>query len=125
MINKTNNAYKTIGEVAELLNLKNKKTGRLNTYILRFWEKEFKQLKPYILNNGRRYYDKKAINLLVEIKFLLKDKGMTIKGVKKLLNDKRLILDDRSDDHIHMSSKYLKERLIKISNILKDLNKIK
>ena len=125
MINKTNNAYKTIGEVAELLNLKNKKTGRLNTYILRFWEKEFKQLKPIFLNNGRRYYDKKAINLLVEIKFLLKDKGMTIKGVKKLLNDKRLILDDRSDDHISMSSKYLKDRLNKISNILKDIKKIK
>ena len=69
MINKTNNAYKTIGEVAELLNLKNKKTGRLNTYILRFWEKEFKQLKPYFLNNCRRYYDKKTINLLVKIKF--------------------------------------------------------
>ena len=125
MINKTNNAYKTIGEVAELLNLKNKKTGRLNTYILRFWEKEFKQLKPYILSNGRRYYDKKAINLLVEIKFLLKEKGMTIKGVKKLLNDKRLILDDRTDDHIRMSSKYLKEKLNNISNILKDLKKIK
>ena len=125
MINKTNNAYKTIGEVAELLNLKNKKTGRLNTYILRFWEKEFKQLKPVILNNGRRYYDIKTINLLVEIKFLLKEKGMTIKGVKKLLNDKRLILDDRSDDHISMSSKYLKDRLNKISNILKDIKKIK
>ena len=125
MTNKNKDAYKTISEVAELLNLKNKKTGRLNTYILRFWEKEFKQLKPYFLNNGRRYYDKKTINLLVEIKFLLKDKGMTIKGVKKLLNDKRLILDDRSDDHISISSKNLKERLNKISNILKDLKKIK
>ena len=125
MINKTNNAYKTIGEVAELLNLKNKKTGQLNTYVLRFWEKEFKQLKPVFLNNGRRYYDIKTINLLVEIKFLLKEKGMTIKGVKKLLNDKRLILDDRTDDHIRMSSKYLKEKLNNISNILKDLKKIK
>ena len=52
MINKTNNAYKSIGEVAELLNLKNsKKTGKLNTYTLRFWEKEFKQIKPKLLNN--------------------------------------------------------------------------
>ena len=55
MINKSNNAYKTIGEVAELLNLKNKKNGKLNTYILRFWEKEFKQLKPYQLNLGKTY----------------------------------------------------------------------
>tara|TARA_S200000501_G_C20227572_1_gene484300 strand:- start:59 stop:436 length:378 start_codon:yes stop_codon:yes gene_type:complete len=125
MINKSNNAYKTIGEVAEFLNLKNEKTGRLNTYILRFWEKEFKQLKPFLLNNGRRYYDKRTIDLLVEIKFLLKDKGMTIKGVKKLLNGKRFILDDRSNDHISMSSEYLKRRLNNISNILKDLKKIK
>ncbi len=125
MINKSNNAYKTIGEVAEFLNLKNEKTGRLNTYILRFWEKEFKQLKPFLLNNGRRYYDKRTIDLLVEIKFLLKDKGMTIKGVKKLLNGKSFILDDRSNDHISMSSEYLKRRLNNISNILKDLKKIK
>ena len=125
MINKTNNAYKTIGEVAELLNLKNEKTGKLNTYILRFWEKEFKQLKPHLLTNGRRYYDKKTIDLLIEIKFLLKDKGMTIKGVKKLLNDKRIILDDRSDDYINMSNKYLKNKLNNISNILKDIKKIK
>ena len=100
MIKKTNNAYKTIGEVAQLLNLKNEKTGKLNTYILRFWEKEFKQIKPYLLNNGRRYYDKKTIDLLLEIKFLLKDKGMTINGVKKLLKDKRFILDDESQDHV-------------------------
>ena len=125
MINKTSNAYKTIGEVAEILNLKNKKSGKLNTYVLRFWEKEFKQIKPYLLNNGRRYYDKKTIDLLLEIKFLLKDKGMTIKGVKKLLNDKRFILDDQSNDHISMSSEYLKRRLNNISNILKDLKKLK
>ncbi len=125
MINKTNNAYKTIGEVAELLNLKNEKNGKLNTHILRFWEKEFKQLKPYQLNNGRRYYDKKMVDLLVEIKYLLKDKGMTIKGVKKVLNDKRFTLDDRSDDHIHMSNKSLKKRVNNILDILKDLKKIK
>tara|TARA_S200000501_G_C20394911_1_gene556569 strand:+ start:223 stop:600 length:378 start_codon:yes stop_codon:yes gene_type:complete len=125
MIKKTNNAYKTIGEVAELLNLKNKNTGRLNTYILRFWEKEFMQVKPHLLNNGRRYYDKKTIDLLVEIKFLLKDKGMTIKGVKKLLNDKRFILDDQSHDYISMANKNLKSRLNNISNILKDIKKIR
>ena len=125
MIKKTNNAYKTIGEVAELLNLKNEKTGKLNTYILRFWEKEFKQIKPYLLNNGRRYYDKKTIDLLLEIKFLLKDKGMTINGVKKLLKDKRFILDDQSQDHVNMTNKNLKSRLNNISNILKDIKKIK
>ena len=69
MNKKLNNAYKTIGEVAELLNLKNEKNGKLNTYILRFWEKEFKQIKPKLMNNKRRYYDKNTINLLKELNF--------------------------------------------------------
>ena len=55
MINKTNNAYRSISEVAELLNLKNSKSGKLKTYTLRFWEKEFKQIKPKLINK-RRYY---------------------------------------------------------------------
>ena len=91
---KLSNAYKTIGEVAELLNLKDSENGKLNTHVLRFWEKEFKQIKPK-LNNKRRYYDKKSIDLLIMIKYLLKDKGMTIKVLKKVLNDKRFNLDVR------------------------------
>ncbi|MFL2897745.1 MAG: MerR family transcriptional regulator [Candidatus Pelagibacter sp.] len=125
MVNKLNIAYKTIGEVAELLNLKNKKKGKLNTYVIRFWEKEFKQIKPKLLNNNRRYYDKKTVDLLIKIKFLLKDKGMTIKGVKMLLNDKRFDLDDTSNVHINVFEKNLKKRLNKISVILKDLKKKK
>ena len=85
-MNKLNHAYRTIGEVAEILNLKNQKNNKLNTHVLRFWEKEFKQIRPKILNNNRRYYDLKTINLLKKIKFLLKERGMTIKGVKNLLN---------------------------------------
>ena len=71
MSKKIDNAYKTIGEVAELLNLKNGENGKLNTYILRFWEKEFKQIKPKILNGNRRYYDKKNIDLIKNILFLV------------------------------------------------------
>ena len=63
-MNKYDNAYKTIGEVAKLLNLINKKNGNLNTHTIRFWEKEFKQLKPKILTGNRRYYSKKDITLL-------------------------------------------------------------
>tara|TARA_B100000575_G_scaffold53280_1_gene39864 strand:+ start:162 stop:449 length:288 start_codon:yes stop_codon:yes gene_type:complete len=92
MSKKLKNAYKTIGEVAELLNLKKSENGKLSTYILRFWEKEFKQIKPKLLNNRRRYYDQRTINLLIRIKYLLKDKGMTIQGVKKILKIKNLIL---------------------------------
>ena len=123
MVQKFNNAYKTIGEVAEILNLKNKTTGKLNTYILRFWEKEFRQIKPKLLNNKRRYYDQNTIDLLIKIKFLLKEKGMTIKGVKNVLNDKRFKLDETQNLPINMSDTNLKLRLSKISRILKNLKK--
>ena len=125
MINKTNNAYRSIGEVAELLNLKNSKSGKLNTYTLRFWEKEFKQIKPKLLNNRRRYYDKKTVELLVKIQYLLKDKGMTIKGVKNMLNSKRFDLDDPLNVPINNVNKNIRSRVTKISNILKHLKKTK
>lgn len=124
MSNKLDKAYKTIGEVADLLNLKNISSGKLNTYILRYWEKEFKQIKPLILNNRRRYYDKKTINLLIKIKYLLKDEGMTIKGVKNILNNNRIDLDDHSKLPISISNKNLKTRLNKISSILKEIKKL-
>ena len=63
-MNKTDNAYKTIGEVAKILNLINEKKGTLNTHTIRFWEKEFKQIKPKKLSGNRRYYDVKTIELL-------------------------------------------------------------
>ena len=85
MTNKSQDAYKTIGEVAEILNLFNPKTGNLSTHTLRFWEKEFRQIKPKIFAGNRRYYNVNTIKILKKIKFLLKDKGMTIKGVKKVL----------------------------------------
>ena len=125
MINKSNNAYKSIGEVAELLNLKNSKSGKLNTYTLRFWEKEFKQIKPKLLNNRRRYYDKKTVDLLVKIQYLLKDKGMTIKGVKNMLNSKRFDLDEPLNVPINNINKNIRSRVNKISNILKKLKKTK
>ena len=123
MSKKLNRAYKTIGEVAELLNLKNSENGKLNTYILRFWEKEFKQIKPKLLNNRRRYYDQRTINLLIRIKYLLKDKGMTIQGVKNILNNKGFDLDERLNLPINVPNNNLKIRLSKISSILKNLKK--
>ena len=121
MSKKLNNAYKTIGEVAEILNLKNEKNGKLNTYILRFWEKEFKQIKPKLMNNKRRYYDKNTINLLKRIKFLLKDQGMTIRGVKNIIKDGRFNLDDEINLPINTPKNDLKLRLKKISSILNNL----
>ena len=88
MKQKLDSAYKTIGEVAKDLNLVNLKSGKLNTHTIRYWEKEFKQIKPKIFNGNRRYYDQKNIDLLKKIKFLLKDQGMTINGARKLMDKK-------------------------------------
>ena len=119
---KTNNAYKTIGEVVKILGLKSKKGQSIPTHTIRFWEKEFKQIKPKILNGNRRYYDEKSIDILRKIHFLLKEKGMTIKGVKKILDkNKSLKLDEFSNQSINAST--VRKRLLKISNLLKSLKK--
>ena len=119
-MDKSESAYKTIGEVAKILKLKVNKKGILPTHIIRFWETQFKQIKPKILNSNRRYYDEKTINLLKKIKFLLKDQGMTINGVKKMLNNEvSLKLDEIADKSIRTEN--LKNKLLKISNKLKEL----
>ena len=121
MTEKTKSTYKSISEVAEILNLVNNKTGLLNTYTLRFWEKEFKQIKPKLFAGKRRYYDIETINLLKKIKYLLKDKGMTINGVKKLLNSENSDLDEINNTSIN--KQILKTKLSKISKIIKQLKK--
>ena len=124
-MNKSNNAYKSIGEVAKILNLVNKHTGSLNTHTIRFWEKEFKQIKPKIFAGKRRYYDESSILLLKKIQFLLKERGMTINGVKKLLNNKSLKLDEVANNSISGDNLKLKNKLRKILNLTKELKKLK
>ena len=53
-MSKTEDAYKTIGEVVKILGLKNKNNEKLPTHTIRFWEKNFKQIKPKILSNNHR-----------------------------------------------------------------------
>jgi len=123
-MNKAINSYKTISEVVKILGLKSKRGQSLPTHTIRFWEKEFKQIKPKIFNGNRRYYDKKNIELLKKVYFLLKDKGMTINGVKKILNNKEsLKLDEISNQTIKANN--LKNKLVKISSIVKNLKKLK
>jgi len=123
-MNKAINSYKTISEVVKILGLKSKRGQSLPTHTIRFWEKEFKQIKPKIFNSNRRYYDKKNIELLKKVHFLLKDKGMTINGVKKILNNKEsLKLDEISNQTIKANN--LKNKLVKISSIVKNLKKLK
>ena len=119
-MDKSESAYKTIGEVAKILKLQVNKKGILPTHIIRFWETQFKQIKPKILNSNRRYYDEKTINLLKKVKFLLKDQGMTINGVKKMLNNEvSLKLDEIADKSIKAEN--LKNKLVKISKIIKEV----
>ena len=123
-MDKSNNAYKTIGEVAKILDLKSNIKGELATHTIRFWEKQFKQVKPKILNANRRYYDEECINTLKKIKFLLKDQGMTINGVKKILNGQdSLQLDETANNSIKADN--FKNKLVKISKIIKNLKNIK
>ena len=121
---KSDSAYKTIGEVAKILNLKSNKKGEVPTHIIRFWETQFKQIKPKILNSNRRYYDENCINLLKKVKFLLKDQGMTIKGVKKILNSEAsLELDELANNSIKANN--LRNTIKKISKIVKNLKNLK
>ena len=123
-MDKSDSAYKTIGEVAKILNLKSNKKGELPTHIIRFWETQFKQIKPKILNSNRRYYDENCISLLKKVKFLLKEQGMTINGVKKILNgEQSLELDELANNSIKADN--LRNKLVNISKIVKNLKNLK
>ena len=127
MTEKSDKAYKTIGEVAKILNLKSKKEGIFSTHTIRFWESQFKQIKPKHLNSNRRYYDQKTIDILKKIKFLLKDQGMTISGAKKILDNPNITgslnLDEISNNSIRTSN--FKNKVLKISKIVKNLKNYK
>ena len=126
MKKKLEKAYKSIGEVAQILDLIDPKTGKYNTHTIRFWEKSFKQVKPKFFNTNHRYYDFKNVEILKKIKYLLKEKGFKIEGVKKLLNKEETIhLDDSSEKSISYPDRNLKYKLGKISKIVKEIKSIK
>jgi len=77
--NKRASAFRTIGEVAEDLDLP--------AHVLRFWESKFPQLKPLKRGGGRRYYRPEDIALLRRIRQCLYQDGYTIRGVQKLLRE--------------------------------------
>ena len=122
-------AYKTIGEVAEIVGLVDKKRGTLSTHTIRFWEREFSQIKPKILSGKRRYYNNKLIRIIKLIKYLLKEKGMTIKGVKAVLNNqKSLTLDDTTKYGVSnqsLNKEKIKDKIKKISKIIDELRELK
>ena len=106
--------------MAQILNLVSKKNGSFSTHTIRFWEKEFKQIRPKIFTGNRRYYDENSINTLKKIKYLLKDKGMTLNGVKKVLNSK----DSEIDELINISIKrtnFVKTKIKTIKNLITNI----
>ena len=118
----------TISEVCEILGLIKTKTKKPLNYVIRYWEKEFKQIKPTIINK-RRYYSFKDIKIIQNIKFYLKDQKMTIAGVKLILNTNRKKLDDLNRVVYRDSYKFLlknksKKLLSKVNNLKKYGKKI-
>jgi DNA-binding transcriptional MerR regulator len=128
--NKSKDAYKTIGEVAKELDLVDKKSGHLQTHTIRYWETQFKQIKPTVGAGKRRYYSLKNFKIIKYIKFLLKERGLTINGAKKILN---LTKTDSLDEDMYMGinkqdlniTKLVKGKLRNISKIIKELKSFK
>tara|TARA_B100000767_G_C19582893_1_gene458074 strand:- start:47 stop:418 length:372 start_codon:yes stop_codon:yes gene_type:complete len=113
-----------ISELALELDLIDKKSKKPSTHTLRYWEKEFKGIRPIKLIGNRRFYDKKNIELIKLIQFLLKKQGLTINGVKKILNKNVNSLDDYWTSSIKV--KYFKDNIKKKTKIILDkINKIK
>jgi len=78
-MDKSPDAFRTISEVAEDLDLPQ--------HVLRFWETRFTQIKPMKRGGGRRYYRPQDVDLIKGIRHMLYDQGYTIKGVQKLLRE--------------------------------------
>ena len=116
------NKFYTISEVSKLLKLVDLKTQKNKNYIIRYWEKEFNQIKPKIINK-RRYYSAKQIEIIKLVKFLLKNKGMTIMGVKNLLKSNIYKLDDNNSTSLKVDyyKKNLKEKSSRILNRIKKI----
>ena len=122
-----NSDYITIGQLAKKLNLINEKTGKPQTHTIRFWESQFKQIKPSIKAGKRRYYSEKDFEVIKKIKKLLKDHGMTIKGAKVLLDKDKTNLDVNTafDVDSEAFKGNVKQRIKNLKNLITDLKNIK
>ena len=116
--------FLTISELSKVLNLVDPITKKPLNHILRYWEKEFNVIRPKKINN-RRYYSSKQIDVIKKIKFLLKDKGLTVSGVKNILKTNINKLDDNNlnslkdssyKDYFKKKSKFILEKIKKIKS---------
>lgn len=107
MLNRQNTIekiYFSIGEVSDMF--------QVNASLLRFWEKEFPQLQPRKNTRGNRMYSKKDMELFTQIHHLVREKGYTLEGAKKVLKSKENAA----------SKQVVVERLQLIRKKLEDLN---
>ena len=113
-----------ISDLSKMLNLVNNKKNKPNNHILRYWEKEFRQIKPKIINK-RRYYSSNQVEIIKLINFLVKEKGMTIKGAKSVLNSNINKLDDYNSHSLQAKyyKKLFENKTIKLLNKIKNLKK--
>jgi len=116
------NKFIGIGDLCKILGLIDIKTKKPLNHVLRYWEKEFKEIKPKLINK-RRYYSVEQVELIKTIKFLLKNKGMTISGVKNVIKFNINKLDDYDSDGLKAEyyKKALKEKSKKLLLKIKKL----
>ena len=120
---KNKNQLLNISQAATKLGLINKKSKKPLTQPLRFWETKFKQLRPTILSGSRRYYSLRNIDVIKMIIFLLKDKGLTINGAVKIMNNNMKNLDRTKVSSI--KAEYIRDKLkVKSKKILERIKKL-
>ena len=113
----------TISELSLMLDLIDSSNKKPRNYVLRYWEKQFRQIRPKKINN-RRYYSSQQVEIVKMIKFLIKNKGISILGVKNILNSNRIKLDDYNS--YSLKADYYKSRFKNKSNkILEKIKKLK
>ncbi len=121
MIKKSPEAYRTIGEASNEIGVP--------TYVLRFWETKFKQVKLIKRPGGRRFYKPEDIKLLLKIKNFLKNDGLSIKQVNEKLNSEIDNIKSNNNEYItpvpeeKSTFKNKDEVLNRLNNILEILSK--
>ncbi len=121
MVKKSPNAYRTIGEASKEIGVP--------TYVLRFWETKFKQVKLIKRPGGRRFYKPEDIKLLLKIKNFLKNDGLSIKQANEKLNadinNTKLNINTNLNQEYEEKSNFKNkdELLNRLNNILEILSK--
>ena len=101
--------YFTIGEVSELCGVK--------PHVLRYWEQEFPQLKPVKRRGNRRYYQRRDVLIIRQIRNLLYDQGFTIGGARQQLTG------DAAKNDVNQSQQIVKQMRLELEEILKILRR--